>query len=226
MKLTPQHSAILVEACVTSMDEALAAQEAGADRLELCREFACGGLTPDADLVSRLLPRLRIPLHVLIRNQPGFEPLSAEALECKLQQMRELGRAGVSGFVMGPLAESREVDMAALHQMRQAAGDAALTFHRAFDRITDPVHAIDALAAAGVTRILCSGGSGTAWEGRKTLTGWRQGLPAGIGLLAGGGVRGDHVVELVRQTGIREVHAQAAAIPAIVAALCKAGLRA
>src|ERR1051326_1937973 len=38
--------AVIVEACVESLDEALAAENGGANRLELCANLAVGGTTP------------------------------------------------------------------------------------------------------------------------------------------------------------------------------------
>ncbi len=37
---------MLVEVCANSLESALNAQEAGADRIELCAELGVGGITP------------------------------------------------------------------------------------------------------------------------------------------------------------------------------------
>ena len=48
---TDRHSRLdresfLIESCCTTLDEALAAEARGADRIELCTDLSVGGLTP------------------------------------------------------------------------------------------------------------------------------------------------------------------------------------
>jgi len=76
-----------------------------------------------------------------------------------------------------------------------------------------------ALQEAGVARILTSGGPGTAWEGLSTLKSLVGAACGGLQIMAGGGVRAPHVAELIRETGVCEIHARASAIPAIIDAL-------
>jgi copper homeostasis protein len=81
-----------------------------------------------------------------------------------------------------------------------------VTFHRAFDCLREPQLDLAALGELGVRRVLTSGAAVTAWEGRESIRGLAERAPAGVGLLAGGGIRGNHVADLVRETGVREVH--------------------
>ena len=65
---------VLIESCCTSLDEAVAAQTRGADRIELCTDLSVGGLTPPRDLIREVVQTLSIPVNVLIR------PSTSEAL--------------------------------------------------------------------------------------------------------------------------------------------------
>ena len=65
---------LLIESCCTTLDEALAAEARGADRIELCTDLSVGGLTPPRDLIRETVSRLSIPVNVLIRPASGSRP--------------------------------------------------------------------------------------------------------------------------------------------------------
>ena len=65
---------LLIESCCTPLDEALAAEARGADRIELCIDLSVGGLTPPRDLIRETVSRLSIPVNVLIRPASGSRP--------------------------------------------------------------------------------------------------------------------------------------------------------
>ena len=44
---------MIVEVCANSFQSALNAQEAGADRIELCSELAVGGITPNYGFIKK-----------------------------------------------------------------------------------------------------------------------------------------------------------------------------
>ena len=60
----------MLEAYVETLEQSLAAQEAGADRLELCGPGE-GGLTPSIEVLTSVLEKLKIPTHVMIRPRSG-----------------------------------------------------------------------------------------------------------------------------------------------------------
>ena len=51
---------IIKEACVETLDEAIFAQNKGADRIELCSDLALDGLTPSKNLVAMILIKREI----------------------------------------------------------------------------------------------------------------------------------------------------------------------
>ncbi len=210
---------VQVEACVTSLDEAVACASWGADRLELCRDLASGGLTPPVSLVREVGRAVSVPVFVMVRPEAGPFRARSGVTDVMLQQIRALKVAGASGLVFGLLGPNGGVDRPAVTALCEAAGPLEVTFHRAFDEVPDPDRDLDTLASLGVTRVLTGGGGGSAWEGRHALARYVRRARARPGILAAGGVRGDHVVALVRETGVREVHARASGIEGICAAL-------
>lgn len=210
---------VLVEACVTSRAEAEASARAGVHRLELCVDLEVGGLTPPSDLVEEVVAAVDVPVFAMVRPRAGdFRPRLGE-VDAMLRSVENLRRAGAAGFVVGLLDRGGEVHGPATADVVVAAAGLPVTFHRAFDEVPDPQAALESLVNVGVARVLTGGGPGRAWDGRDVL---RRLVARGgdrIAVLAGGGVRGDHVAELVRVTGTREVHVRAAGIPGVMEAL-------
>lgn len=210
---------VLVEACVTTLGEAVEAEIAGADRLELCRELHTGGLTPSLKLFSKVKARVGIPVFAMVRTGTDSFTATPAQTTAMAREIRELSAAGADGIVLGILDHSKNIDSKALAKLVTAAAGLPVTFHRAFDLTPDPMSSMTELARTGVSRILTAGGAGTAWEGRKTirtLVGASGGVPV---ILAGGGIRSDHADLLARETGVAEIHARALAIPGIIEAL-------
>ena len=61
----------LLEIAVASFDRAIAAERAGADRLELCADLEVGGLTPSLELIRQVRSAIKLPIHVLVRPRAG-----------------------------------------------------------------------------------------------------------------------------------------------------------
>ena len=61
----------LLEITVESVDAALSAERGGADRIELCADLRCGGLTPDPETMRNARAVLRLPIFAMIRPRAG-----------------------------------------------------------------------------------------------------------------------------------------------------------
>lgn len=221
MKTSPFRS-LLVEGCCESVAEVLLCAHAGAHRIELCRDLHSGGLTPQEHMVKEAASATHLPVWVLIRPRPGdFVYDDAEVAEM-CRAIEEMDRAGATGVVVGLLDRAGEVNERQLSQLGAAAGRLGLAFHKAFDETADPVRAAEVCGRHSVQRILTSGAARTAWEGRhllKQLVSRAERDPSWPRIMAGGGVRADHVEALVAETGLGEVHARAAAVPDLVRTL-------
>lgn len=90
--------AILVEACVESLESARQAAAAGAGRLELCANLAEGGTTPSLELLAAVREQLAIPLQLMIRPRGGDFRYSEAELETMLDDIASARtRSGSSG---------------------------------------------------------------------------------------------------------------------------------
>lgn len=199
---------ILVEAAVDSLDDALAAVEGGADRLELCANLSVGGTTPDRALIAAVLHRVRVPVLAMIRPRGGSFVYAAGEIERMRRDIEMALDMGVAGVVLGVLDSADLIDVARTQSLVSVAGAQRVTFHRAFDRTPDVYAAADTLVSLGVSRVLTSGGAATASEGADVLASLVARVGGRLGILAGGGVRANNVCDIVERSGVREVHAR------------------
>jgi copper homeostasis protein len=203
---------VILEACVDSVESALAAQAGGAHRIELCEDLLEGGTTPSAGMIEVCRERLRIPVHVLIRPRGGdfvYSDLEIEVMQRDIALARRLGAQGV---VYGALRADGSVDVERTKALLGASRPLSVTFHRAFDFTPDADAALDTLIGLGVDRVLTSGQAPTAVEGTRTLARLVARAAGRIGILAGGGLTEENVAGVVASTGVREVHVRATAL--------------
>jgi len=204
-------TATLVEACVDSIESALAAARGGAHRIELCANLIEGGTTPSAGTLAVCRSQLDIPIFVLIRPRGGDFLYSAAELAVMLEDIRRAKEAGAQGIVTGVLRADGDIDTDRTRELSDAARPLQVTFHRAFDVCRDAGRALETLIALGVARVLTSGQAATALEGANTIAGLVRRAAGRIVVLPGGGVTEDNVATLVRATGVTEVHLTGAA---------------
>ena len=70
-----------LEICASTYQSAINAQNAGADRIELCQELSIGGITPSYGLIKQVVEALSIPVFILIRPRSGNFTYSNEEFE-------------------------------------------------------------------------------------------------------------------------------------------------
>lgn len=196
----------LLEAVVDSLEAALAAEKAGADRLELCSGLELGGLTPGSGLMHAVCDRVRIPVHVLIRTRGGNFECSQAEFETLLLEAEAAREAGAAGIVAGILLADGQIDIVRMRLLVEAASPLPVTFHRAFDRVADRDRAVADLLETGCDRLLSSGMAANAFEGRQTL-GWLRAQAEGrLVVMPGGGVTAANVTQIAEATGAIEFH--------------------
>lgn len=200
---------LLLEIAVDRMEDAVAAAEHGADRLELCAHLDQDGLTPPAERVRAVLERTGIPVFVLVRpHARGFacDRTDLESMAASIAAMRALG---VAGLVFGAARADGMPDAAACRRLLEACGGLPAVYHRAFDLAPDAPAALDLLRGLGFRRVLTSGGAGPAPAGAARIAALLRHAGGGIEILPGGGVRAGNAAALLRATGCDQVHSSA-----------------
>ena len=194
-----------VEICCNSRESAVAAKVGGTQRIELCRDLECGGLTPaDAD-IDYCVHTLGLRTHVLVRPRAGDFVYTSAEVEDIIATIRRCRRLGVTAVVVGFLTEVGKVDTDLTRRAVEAAEGMEVTFHRAFDEASqEPLEALHAIAACGCHRLLTSGQAPTAIDGANVIR--RMVGATDVKILAGSGVTPGNVRELIARTGVREVH--------------------
>jgi copper homeostasis protein len=204
------NSPILIEACVDSPQSALAAQQGGAGRVELCADLFAGGCTPSAGSVLLARRLLSIPVNVIIRPRGGDFCYSEAEFEQMRLDIEFCKQAEVSGVVIGILTPEGVVDFDRTARLIELARPLSVTFHRAFDVTRDPWEALDALISVGVDRILTSGQEPTVLEGLDLICDLVKAAGDRVIIMPGGGVSARNIRKIADATAAREIHAYAA----------------
>ena len=194
---------MLVEACANSLQSALNAEEAGADRVELCVELGVGGVTPSQGLIQLVTEKLSIPVHVLIRPRSGHFTYSSTEFEVMQQDILSCKALGVQGIVSGVLLSDGSLDKLRTQTLVDLAKPLHFTFHRAFDWVPDPLKTLEHLEEMGVATVLTSGQHPSALEGVENLTKWQQ--HTSLEIMAGGGIHAENASQF-KQAGLTALH--------------------
>lgn len=199
---------MLLEICASNYQSAINAQEAGADRIELCENLATGGITPGHELVERVLKELSIPVYILIRPREGDFVFSDKEFDEMKQKIRSYKEMGCHGIVSGVLNNEKTIDLDRTKKLIDLTNPLPFTFHRAFDEIINPYEGLESLIDIGASRILTSGQASSAEEGIELLKSLLVASNNRIIILPGAGIQPDNC-SLFNQKGFKEIHASA-----------------
>lgn len=180
----------------------------GAARVELAQALALGGLTPSPATLELSIEAAREAgpeVHVLIRPRAGGFHYDADELAVSERDVRRAVDAGAHGVVIGALDASGVLDLDAMARLRDAAGGASVTLHRAIDVTPDPLATLRAARELGLRRVLTSGGASAAVDGIDTLRALVAEAGGAIEIMAGSGVTAASARALAA-TGVDALH--------------------
>ncbi len=198
-----------LEICCYSAESALIAEQAGADRIELCDNFTEGGTTPSYATIKYAIDNLRIPVNVIIRPRGGDFLYSDIEFEIMKQEVLEMKRLGVNGIVFGILKANGEIDIERTKEIKELAYPMELTFHRAFDMCKNQLKALEQLIELRINRILTSGAENTAYKGTKLLAELVKAAENKIIIMPGSGINENTIEEILNKTEALEFHSSA-----------------
>ncbi|MEX0363640.1 MAG: copper homeostasis protein CutC [Allomuricauda sp.] len=195
---------MLVEVCANSLESALNAQEAGADRIELCSELGVGGITPSAGLIALVKKALKIPVHVLVRPRGGHFTYTHAEFRTMKQDIEVCRTLGVEGIVSGVLLPDFELDVDRTLELINVSRPMRFTFHRAFDWVPNPQKTFKQLEAMGVDYVLTSGQETSSEIGLELLKELNS-VSRGVKVMAGGGIKLENA-EQFKSAGLTAIH--------------------
>jgi copper homeostasis protein len=193
----------------TSVESCVEAEQGGATRIELCASMCDGGTTPPFSLIQASVRKLTIPVYVMIRPRGGDFLYSDAEFELMLEDIKLCKHIGVQGIVTGILNANGSVDKKRNGILVDLAYPMAVTFHRAFDRCSNPQEAVNDIIGLGFERILTSGQKPSALQGATLLKDLINTFGKEIIIMPGSGIDENNILAIARETGALEFHLSA-----------------
>lgn len=200
---------MLLEVACFNLESCLAAQHSGAKRVELCQNYAGGGITPDEHIIMEARRQLNIKLFVMIRPRGGnfnYSEIEFEEMKSQIEFCKE---EKCDGVVFGILTDENKADIERCKELVELAKPMPSTFHRAFDEIQNSEEALENIIACGFSRILTSGKHKTAVEGIEKIQQLIHKAQDRIIIMPGGGIRSSNIAEFLNRTSATEFHTAA-----------------
>ncbi len=200
---------MILEIAVFNITSAIIAANAGADRLEICENYANGGTTPSFGTLKTIKEKINIPAFVMICPRAGDFLYSNEEFEIIKKDITLCKELGFDGIVCGILLKDGSIDMNRTSKLVELSYPLPFTFHRAFDRCKDPLQAVENIIECGCRRILTSGQEPTAIHGKNLIKQLIEQANNRIIILPGGGLRSNNIATIQSFTGATEFHSSA-----------------
>jgi copper homeostasis protein len=194
----------LLEVVVLHPRDVAGADAGGADRLFVVTAPEHGGLSPEPAVVSTICRETEIPVRAMLRLNEGLSTTGGEL--ARLAGLAEDFLAvGADGVAFGFLDRDLEVDVEVCSHLARTIGEVPWTFHHAIDSALDTRRSWRRVSRLpGVDAVLSAGSARGLGEGCDDLADLAADDPEVAGLLmAGGGLRAEHVPWLVR-AGVRQ----------------------
>ncbi|WP_239615675.1 copper homeostasis protein CutC [Cohnella mopanensis] len=200
---------MILEVIAISVSDVRDAVRLGADRIELVTGIAEGGLTPSLGLIeAAVTAAASIPVNVMVRPHSQSFCYKEDDLGVMVRDIETIRQTGAAGIVLGTLTSSGGIHIPALEKLLVAAERLDVTFHRAFDEIQDQLSALQSIAAyPQISRILTSGGQAPVPRAIPRLRELNEAARhTNLRILAGHGLTPDALDEVLKETGVTEVH--------------------
>lgn len=205
---------MFLEIIAQTVVDAKAAEQAGANRIELVQDMQADGLTPAVELIEAICQQTQIAMRVMVRfHNCGFVYTDQERQQiCQwVEAQRDLP---IEGFVLGGLSETGTIDTDLLDAIATVIGDKKVTFHRAFDHMTweEQKQAIAVLRCYPfIDTILTSGGLTKPLSDNLPYLVELTQLAAPIQILIGGGVKAPLISQFEKYPQLQALHIGSAA---------------
>jgi copper homeostasis protein len=201
----------LLEVIACSVADAIEAEKGGAGRLEIVRDLKRGGLTPPFELVEKIKQAVDLPVRVMLRESDGYEMSGEDEFDRLCLAAERFASLEIDGFVLGFLKDGA-VDLERTRRVLASAPNIRATFHHAFEAAKDKLRALNSIKQLPqVDRVLSHGGMDDLESRVQRLGEYERVAAPELMILAGGGMDGDAILKIARETRIREFHVGRAA---------------
>jgi copper homeostasis protein len=201
----------LLEVIACSVADAIEAEKGGAGRLEIVRDLKRGGLTPPFELVEKIKQAVDLPVRVMLRESDGYEMSGEDEFDRLCLAAERFASLEIDGFVLGFLKDGA-VDLERTRRVLACAPNIRATFHHAFEAAKDKLRALNSIKQLPqVDRVLSHGGMDDLESRVQRLGEYERVAAPELIILAGGGMDGDAIFKIARETRIREFHVGRAA---------------
>ena len=198
-----------LEICANSFTSALAAQNGGANRVELCENMAEGGTTPSYAQIKLCIERLNIEVWPIIRPRGGDFLYSNDEFELMKEDVAMCKSLNCNGIVTGILLANGEIDQTRCAELIDLAKPMPVAFHRAFDMSNNLEKALEDLIKLGFVRVLTSGAYNSAFNGIETIAKLVKQANGRIEIMPGAGINSNNIQEIAATTGAKSFHSSA-----------------
>jgi copper homeostasis protein len=196
----------IIEIATSDFASSYAAARGGADRIELCGNLAEGGTTQSEATIRYCREKLDVQLFPIIRPRGGDFLYSPDEYTIMKNDLNLCKQLNCDGVVIGLLNADGSVDVERTARLIEFAYPMEITFHRAFDRCSNPMEAMEQLISIGCNRILTSGQKLTAMDGIDLIQQFIKTANERIIIMPGSGVRKENIGDIVNRTGAIELH--------------------
>lgn len=203
---------MFLEVIGLTAEDVVAAQNGGANRIELVSSMSQDGLSPSFETIEKVLAVASIPVRAMVRfHNDGFVYTDIEKKEM-IQWIKRANAYDLDGYVIGALTPTGAVDEVFLQEAIEAADGKNITFHRAFDRAENMSEALEVIKKYPVQTILTSAGIARPIKENLIDLQQLQAQAPSIEILAGGGVN-ESVIRALKETNVQHFHVGGAVRP-------------
>ena len=198
-----------IEIACFNLESALIAENAGADRVELCADMSVGGTTPTIEIIQQAREHLTIDLYIMIRPRGGNFVYSDSEFEQMKSEIETIKKLGVNGFVFGILKDDNTINIEQNKVLVELVKPFSCTFHRAFDEVLNVDKALEDVISCGFSTILTSGTFPNVMEGKEVLKQLVNQAKNRIEIMPGGGLRSTNISEINEMVDANWYHSSA-----------------
>lgn len=195
----------MLEIIGMSVEDAIAIENCGADRIELVSALTEGGLTPSFGLIESVVNKVKIPVNVMIRHHAKSFVYSDEDINIMIKDIEKVKEIGANGVVFGMLDEKNNIREEQLITLLEAAKGLDVTYHRAIDE-TNVIDSIKILSKyESITNVLTSAGKGNIENNIEKIKEMKKNAGS-INILLGGGLNFENIDRIKNLTNNKDFH--------------------